>query len=166
MSRAFTKEDAPSEQLLIPPRAPLPDGATNYVTPAGLTLLREERASLASARSDLMQQQDDADRKRALAINAGQLAALDERIGSARVVTYDPLPSTVRFGAEVTLADESGTERVIVIVGADEAALDERAVAFFSPIARAVMGSEEDDEVSFVSPRGEELLTVVSVRYP
>jgi len=39
MSKAFTKDDDSPEPVLIPPRAPLPDGVPNYVTPRGLALL-------------------------------------------------------------------------------------------------------------------------------
>ena len=42
MSKAFTKEDAPDVPLLVPPRAALPPGVPNYVTPRGLRLLRAE----------------------------------------------------------------------------------------------------------------------------
>ena len=46
MSRGFVKEDDQEEAPLIPPRAPLPDGVANYVTPRGMRLLLEERDAI------------------------------------------------------------------------------------------------------------------------
>jgi transcription elongation factor GreB len=55
VSKAFTKEDSAAEELVVPPRAPLPDGVPNYVTPRGLELLRAEREALEAARAQLRQ---------------------------------------------------------------------------------------------------------------
>lgn len=166
MSRAFTKEDAPSGPVLIPPRAPLPPGATNYVSPRGLDALHAERAALEDERAALDTGEGDEDeRKRALAVIAGRLADLEARIGSARVVTHDPAPTEVRFGATVTLATDGGEERRFTIVGVDEAATDPSRVAFFAPIARAVTGHRVGDTITLKTPRGEESLTVTTIRY-
>lgn len=35
VSRAFTKDDAPDQPLLVLPRAPLPEGVPSYVTARG-----------------------------------------------------------------------------------------------------------------------------------
>jgi transcription elongation factor GreB len=42
MSRGFVKEDDQEEAPIIPPRAALPNGVTNYVTPNGLQELKTE----------------------------------------------------------------------------------------------------------------------------
>ncbi len=39
MSRGFVKEEDQEEAPMIPPRAALPDGAINYVTPLGMQQL-------------------------------------------------------------------------------------------------------------------------------
>ena len=46
MSRAFVKEDAPDGVVYIPPRAPLPANAVNFVTPRWLHLLQQELVAL------------------------------------------------------------------------------------------------------------------------
>jgi len=46
MSRGFVKEGDQEETPIIPPRAALPNGATNYVTPTGMQLLLNERKQL------------------------------------------------------------------------------------------------------------------------
>lgn len=171
MSRAFVKDDTPEAPLVVPPRAPLPDGVPNYVTPAGLAALRAEREALDAERSrlDALRSDDDAvQRERRLV--AGRLADLLARIAQARLV--DPTrqaPGVVRFGATVTVESEAGT-RTVRIVGVDEAAsapadAEPMPVAFTSPIARALTGKREGDAATLVTPLGEEALTVAAVRY-
>ena len=46
MNKAFTKDDTSHEPVLIPPRAPLPEGLVNYVTPRGLSALRQDNDSM------------------------------------------------------------------------------------------------------------------------
>ncbi len=46
MSRGFVKEEDQEEAPFIPPRAALPPGVTNYVTPQGHRQLLEERETL------------------------------------------------------------------------------------------------------------------------
>ncbi|MEM6327617.1 MAG: hypothetical protein AAF791_10910 [Bacteroidota bacterium] len=53
MSRAFTKDDAPEDAIVVPPRASLPAGIPNYVTPRSDRLLRDESATLEAERSRL-----------------------------------------------------------------------------------------------------------------
>lgn len=166
MSRAFTKEEAPSGPVLIPPRAPLPAGATNYVTPRGLRLLHAERDELEAGRAALDTEGGDEDeRKRELAVVAGRLEDLNARIASARVIEHDPAPDEVRFGATVTLATSSGEERRFTIVGVDEATTAPDRVAFLAPIARAVTGHNVGDTIPLKTPRGDESLTVTAIRY-
>jgi transcription elongation factor GreB len=166
MSRAFTKEEAPSGPVLIPPRAPLPPGAKNYVTPRGLDLLHAERTDLERERAALDADGDDEDeRKRALAVLAGRLADLNARIASARVIAHDPVPDEVRFGATVTLATATGEERRFTIVGVDEAGSAPDRVAFLAPIARAVTGHKVGDTIPLKTPRGDESLTVTAISY-
>ena len=46
MSRGFVKEDDQEEIPIVPPRADLPEGVTNYVTQAGMNELLEEKQML------------------------------------------------------------------------------------------------------------------------
>ncbi len=166
MSRAFTKEEAPSDPVFVPPRPPLPPGATNYVTPRGLALLRAEQAELDAERTRLTEQDEADETKRQRAVVAGRLADLNARLASARVL--DPStqpPDEVRFGATVTLQTDDGEERRFTIVGVDEAATAPDRVAFFAPIARAVVGHRVGDAVTLRTPRGEEALTVTGIAY-
>ncbi len=85
MSRGFTKEDDAQTPPIIPPRAALPPGTPNYVTPTGLGLLRAELATLEAERTQAEANHDnDTDRTHRLSLYNGRLALLLERLGSLR----------------------------------------------------------------------------------
>ena len=172
MSRAFVKDDGADAPPVIPPRAPLPPGVANYVTPRGLKLLREERARLNAERTTLAapRPSDDgtaeAERKRRLTVVSTELAQLAERLALAKLVTPRGRPEDpVRFGAHVTVQTGSGEERRFQIVGVDEADAAEGRLAFTSPMARAVNGKKAGETATLQTPQGEETLTVRSVAY-
>ena len=164
MSRAFVKEGAPEVPVVIPPRPPLPAGVPNYVTPEGLAALRAEKAEIEAARNALDDTDPDAGRTRE--ILTGRLRDLVERIARSQVV--DPSTASrpeARFGATVTVRHDDGAERVVQIVGVDQAATTEGTVAFTSPVARAVTGRRAGETVSLQTPSGARELAIVAVRY-
>lgn len=178
MSRGFTKEDDAQTPPIIPPRAALPAGTPNYVTPAGLELLRAELATLEAARTQAeADHSNDTDRTHRLSFYNGRLALLLERLGSARVV--DPAgqpPREVRFGATVTLRTVSGGtqgsasakpgfERRFTIVGVDEADISLGKVAFVAPISRAVLGAKLKKQVSLQLGTPAEVVEVTAIHY-
>jgi transcription elongation factor GreB len=71
----------------------------------------------------------------------------------------------VRFGAWVELEDEEGGTLEYRIVGADEFDAGRGMISIDSPVARALLGKEEGDEVIVRRPRGDTVLTVLAVRY-
>jgi len=144
MSRGFVREDDQEEPIFIPPRATLPPGMENHVTPRGLQLLQEEREQLEAARTTV-QSSDQVARRRELAEINGKLDLLNERIASARLVPAADKPmKTVRFGATVTFrivkGPQEGTVRTFMLVGVDEASVAEGKIAFIAPIAQALLG--------------------------
>lgn len=171
MSKAFTKDDG-WEEPVVPPRAPLPAGVPNYVTPRGLELLRAELAELEGERQRLGSDTgDEVERRRRAAILTRLLGDLAARIATAQVV--DPrrqVQGKVRFGARVTLKTltgaHAGEQRHLTIVGVDEADAATGRVAFIAPIARAVLGREVGETTTLVTGRGEEVLQVTSIEYP
>ena len=171
MSRGFVKEDDSQQPPIIPPRAALPPGTPNYVTPAGLEQLRAELTALEAERTQAEANRDnDTDRTHLLSLYNGRIALLTERIASAKVV--DPRtqpPKEVRFGATVTLRTVSGGkvgfERKFTIVGADEANVAEGKVAFISPIARAVQGAKLGKSVALKLGPKEEVVEVAAIAY-
>ena len=159
MSRAFTREES-WEEPIVPPRAPLPDGVPNYVTPRGLSRLREEQDSLEAERASIHAEDDDA-RKRRIILTR-QLAELAGRIATAEVIDPARQPKdSVRFGARVTLRNAKGEQRVLQIVGVDESDPDLGRVAFTAPIAKAILGCAVGDTVDFRN----ETLTILAIDY-
>ena len=101
MSRGFVREEDQEEAPLIPPRAALPLGVTNYVTQYGKEKLLEEKSELEQKRAAI-DLKDDQAKRREQAVIDGKLALLNERINSARVINLSNQPQDeVRFGSYV-----------------------------------------------------------------
>lgn len=146
MSRGFVKEDDQEEAPFIPPRAALPEGVPNHVTPRGLQLLLEERTELEAQRAAVTG--SDQERRHAQAEADGRLALLNERIATAHVVeTPAKTSKEVRFGSTVTFEHQmgrlQGKQFTFTIVGVDEANIKEGRIAFTAPIARALLGKRK-----------------------
>lgn len=159
VSRAFVKEDRVEVPLVVP-RVPLPEGTPNYVTARGLSLLREERASL------------ETERARHLSTGDGdpgfgeRIAELEARIGSAVLVDPSLLShDEVRFSARVTLRSEAGAERRYRIVGIDEAEPSLGRIAFIAPLARSLLGRKLGDLVMLRSGGVEEEFEIAAIDY-
>lgn len=81
------------------------------------------------------------------------------------VTTVDAKGKVV-FGSTVKLLDlQADSEIVYTIVGEDEADIKTGLISYSSPIARAIIGKNEGDEVSFSAPGGEKYYEVIEVRY-
>lgn len=146
MSRGFVKEDDQEEAPFIPPRAALPDGVPNHITPRGLQLLLDERAQLETQRAAATG--SDHERRHTQAELDGRLALLNERIATAHVVETPVVPSKdVRFGSTVSFEHQigrpQGKQFTFTIVGVDEANIKEGRIAFTAPIARALLGKRK-----------------------
>jgi len=172
MSRAFVNEDAPSGDVYIPPRAPLPAGAVNFVTPRGKRLLEDELVELEAERERLKKGDPHSeDRNRSLTIVRGKIRDLEVRIKSAKVVRPSDQPSDeVRFGARVTAKTmkgrKPGLERTFRIVGVDEADIATMRVGWIAPLARALTGCRVGETACLMMGGVEETLEVTAIDYP
>lgn len=166
MNKAFTREDEGNVPGVVPPRASLPPGTPNYVTPRGLAKLRMELKELDQERAILDARAPGADRSHDLAQLAARRAALEDRLASAELVDVTKHPhDEVRFGARVEVRAATGVARSYRLVGVDEADPKSGLVAFVSPIARALLGRRVGESVNVRTPRGEEELEIVRVDY-
>ncbi len=148
MSRGFVKEEDQEEAPMIPPRAALPDGAINYVTPNGLKELKDEEEGLLVERANL-DNENETEKRRAQAVIDGKLKLLRERIGTARLLDPNNQPEgEVRFGALVEL-EQNGNSQKFQIVGVDEANVKKQKIAFVAPISKAVTGKKVGDKIDF-----------------
>ena len=143
MSRAFINEDQQVDTPFVPPRADLPNGVTNYVTPAGLDALLKEKESLQERLKEL-NEGDEHGKLTAIKIIHIQLQRLENRIITANVVEHTNHDNKeIRFGSTVLLQiGRSKKTRKLQIVGVDEANLKEGKIAFISPLAQELMNKK------------------------
>lgn len=165
MSRGFVKEDDQEEKPIIPPRAALPAGVTNYVTPAGLQALQEEQEDLLREISEL-DESDERERRRSLAVLNGKLNLLKERLTSARLLDKVDTDE-VRFGARVTYTISGSPKPVTLqIVGVDEADVKQQKIAFTAPVAKALMGKKAGEETMLELGDNKRSIQIQNIEYP
>ena len=98
----------------------------------------------------------------------GRIAELESVLGNAQIVDVKKLNQTgkIVFGCTVDLIDvESDEEVTYQIVGNIEADIRLNRIAISSPIARAIIGKEEGDEVIVLAPSGDREYEVTAVHY-
>jgi transcription elongation factor GreB len=180
MSKAFTKESDGDDDGDLADSPAIPDGFTNYITPAGHKRLNDELGRLwkidrpklvetiawAASNGDRSENGDYIYGKRKLREIDRRIRFLSKRLDSAVVVdnagkTHD----RVYFGATITVLDESGNERTVTIVGVDELDPSRGRVSWVSPIAAALLKASVGDVVTMRTPRGTEELEIIAVRY-
>lgn len=157
--------------VYIPPRAPLPEGAVNFVTARGLSLLESELVTLEAERERLKKgDKHSPDRIRDLTVVRGKITDLQSRLNSARLVDVQDQPQNeVRFGATVTVktihGGKIGTKRTFTIVGVDESDLSTMRVAHVAPIARTLLGLKVGESAEQLMGGKKETLEVVDITY-
>jgi len=101
-------------------------------------------------------------------IIAAHIRHIEDKMARAEVIDPARLSGDrIIFGATVTLEDLDTEEEVTYqIVGEDEANTKQNKISYTSPIAKALIGKEEDDEVVVNAPRGKKEYLVAKVEYP
>lgn len=98
----------------------------------------------------------------------GRIAELEGIISNSQVIDVTKLNvgDKVVFGATVVLEEEqSGDHVTYQIVGDAEADIDAGKISISSPIARALIGKSEDDEVDVQAPGGDIVYFIESIKY-
>lgn len=151
---------------MIPPRAALPVGTTNYVTPEGFKALEQEKKELLEELANF-DSKDEREKRRKSAEIDGKLNLLNERINSARVLDLkEQSGGEVRFGATVTYKISSAKKAVTLkIVGVDEANIKQKKVAFVAPIAKAMIGKKEGEETTLNLGGEERKFKIIKITY-
>jgi transcription elongation factor GreB len=154
----------------------------NYITPKGYaTLHAEYQALLSDERPKLVEviswaagngdRSENGDyiygRKRLREIDR-RLGWLSKRMKAAKVV--DPARQEDRnriyFGATVTVVDEQDRERVLTLVGDDEADAGNGLIGWNAPLARALRGAGAGDTRRVELPAGVIEYEVIAINYP
>ena len=166
MSRGFVKEGDQEEPPMIPPRAALPAGVTNYVTPTGLEELKKEMLHLEAERASI-QAENDTEKRRAQALIDGKMKLLSERLKTARLLDPEDQPEDeVRFGAVVQIENiESGQKQEFQIVGVDEADIKKKKIAFVAPVAKAITGKKAGETAEFRLGNETRHLKILKISY-
>ena len=156
----------------------------NYITPAGLQRLRDERRFLltrerpavtevvawAAGNGDRSENADYQYGKRRLRQIDSRIRFLSRRIDAAHVIDPEAprsgrAASHVFFGATVSYRNGAGAVQVVTIVGADEVDLGRRHISWASPLARALTKAGPGDRVVLRAPAGAEHLEILDVCY-
>ncbi|NVK72748.1 transcription elongation factor GreA [Marinomonas sp. CT5] len=98
----------------------------------------------------------------------GRIKEIEGKLADSQVIDVKALPASgkVIFGTTVTLFNVDTEDTVTYkIVGDDEAEVKEKKISYASPIAKAIIGKEEGDEVVVKIPSGEATYEVEKVEY-
>lgn len=152
----------------------------NYITPEGLEKLKAEYAKLfheerpklveivawAASNGDRSENADYIYGKRRMREIDSRLRFLGRRLENAFVVDPKTLNGKkVVFGATVTVLDEDEKTSVYQIVGEDEFDISKGKISWKSPVAKALLGKSEGDEVIIHKPAGEEAVVIEKVEF-
>ena len=96
-----------------------------------------------------------------------QIREVEDKLARAQVIDVSRLSGDkVVFGATVSLADsDTGDKVVYQIVGDHEAQPKNGKISISSPIARALIGKNEGEEVQVRTPTGVRTFDILSVDY-
>jgi transcription elongation factor GreA len=97
----------------------------------------------------------------------GRIRELETKIATSEVIDISHLSGDkVTFGATVRLVDsENDAEVTYQIVGVDEADLAKGRISVRSPMARALIGRRQGDEVTLVAPGGTREFEILEVGF-
>ena len=160
-------------------RPPKPKSSP-YITPQGYRILQDEQTALwkrridvtaalsaAAAEGDRSENAEYIYRKKELREIDRRIRYLQKRLPDLNVVEKTGNRDQVFFGAWVTLERENGSEVEYRIVGPDE--IGDRAnrsyISVDSPLARAMLKKEVDDEVKLALSERVELFFISDIRY-
>lgn len=152
------------------------------MTPEGYRQLQEELTYIkevarpgvvqdieeARAHGDLSENSEYDDAKHRQGLIEGRFLEVKAKLNAAEVIDISRIEPSDRviFGVTVEIEDQD-TEEVMTyrIVGTDEADIKKGLISVTSPIARALIGKEEGDEVEVNTPGGKRSLVINEVRY-
>ena len=154
----------------------------NYITPEGFTRMRErydalfaterpklvETISWAAGNGDRSENGDYIYGRKRLREIDRRINWLSRRMACAKVT--DPAQQVDRsralFGATLVLLDDDDNERILTLVGDDEADAAAGRVSWNSPFGRTFRGATVGDVRSVTLPSGDKAYEVAAITYP
>ena len=122
----------------------------------------------ARAHGDISENSEYEDAKERQAMIEGKIRELEHLVASAQVIDIKKIPVSDRvvFGCTVTLENvDSGEERTWRIVGERETDVSNGKISWKAPVAKAMIGRHEGDEVVVPTPGGTQTWEIVEVKY-
>ena len=97
----------------------------------------------------------------------GRISFLEGVLSSVEVIDPKTISgNTIKFSATVEIVDiDTDEKKVYQIVGKEESNLEHGKISFESPIARALIGKQEGDEVTVITPNGSKDYEILKVSY-
>jgi len=150
------------------------------ISKQGFSKLKKELEELKSQRPEITQAIKEAREEGDLRENAGYDAAkerqglleakitqIESRIPQFQVIDLDEMGGDkVAFGATVEIMNTDTEEtKIYTILGADESDVSRGTISVQAPLARALLGKEEGDEVEVNAPKGKMEYEIISVEY-
>ena len=139
---------------------------------ADLKMLREERPRIvdaieeARAHGDLSENAEYHAAKERQGQVEAQIGDLEGKISRAQIIDPKTLSGDkIIFGATVTLLDEDDKPVKYQIVGETEADASKGRISYSSPLARAMIGKQVDDEIEVTVPSGDKFYLVEKIEF-
>jgi len=158
-------------------RPPTPSSSP-YITPAGFDMLQKELKDLwlrrrdvvkalaaAAAEGDRSENAEYIYRKKELGGLDYRIRYLQKRLPTLNIVRDLPNGAAVYFGATVEVRDEAGDTNTYRIVGPDETNAKTAAISMDSPLARALLKKQVEDEVQVTIAEKTTTLTILTIQY-
>ena len=136
------------------------DNLTKFVRPQVMKDIEEARAH-----GDLSENAEYHAAKEKQAFTEKRIYDIEQRLATCEIIETCDFPTDkVGFGSVVTLENlDNGGEVTYQIVGADESDLKSGKISIVSPLAKALLGKEIDDDVVVQTPGGVKKYTVLKI---
>ena len=97
----------------------------------------------------------------------GRIQEIESKLSNAQVIDVSSMNNDGRviFGATIKLQNKAGGVIVYQIVGEDEADIEVNKISVSSPVARALVGKYEGDNVEVKTPEGSTMYEIIEVAY-
>jgi transcription elongation factor GreA len=122
---------------------------------------------VARGHGDLSENADYSAAKERQGFIEGRIQEINSKLARAQVIDPTTIKSEkIVFGATVVVEEQETSKKITYqIVGVDEADIKGGKIGITSPIARALIGKSEGDEVVVHAPKGQVRYDVIEVRY-
>ena len=136
------------------------DNLKKVVRPQVVKAIEEARAH-----GDLSENAEYEAAKEKQAFTEKRIHDIEQRLATCEIIeTCDYATDKVGFGSVVTLQNlDNGGEVTYQIVGPDESDIPSGKISIVSPLAKALLSKEVDDEVAVQAPGGVKTYTVLKI---